>query len=64
VAAADKTPAEQNAPTPGELAAAQRRKAAAQQRSRWLEQYLGEGWTELEPGIFNFSGTVDPKKNQ
>ncbi len=50
-------PAQTDAPTPGELAAAKRRKAAAQQRSRWLEQYLGDGWVELEPGIFSFNGS-------
>ena len=37
-----------------------RREAVAKQRSVWLERYLGEGWTEVEPGIFDYAGERAP----
>jgi hypothetical protein len=28
---------------------------ALQERGTWVEQQLGEGWTEVEPGIYRFN---------
>ena len=36
----------------------QRTKAAIDQRAAWIEEYLGEGWVELEPGIYCLAQAV------
>lgn len=36
---------------------------ARETRKTWVERYLGEGWTELEPGIYRYDangGGADP----
>ena len=34
-----------------------RTRAAIDQRAAWIEEYLGEGWVELEPGIYSRAGS-------
>jgi len=37
------------APAPGW----HRTRAGIKQRAAWMEEYLGKGWVELEPGIYS-----------
>lgn len=33
---------------------------AREQRQTWVERYLGDGWQEVEPGIYRFVGPTQP----
>ena len=33
---------------------------AHEERQTWVERYLGDGWQEVEPGIYRFVGQSDP----
>ncbi len=39
-----------------------RTRSAIKQRAAWIEEYLGEGWVEIEPGIYAFAsgGQAEP----
>jgi hypothetical protein len=58
--AAAEPPVATDPPSAAEEAAERRREQLAEQRSRWLEQYLGDGWTEVEPGVYSFDDVSDP----
>jgi hypothetical protein len=32
-------------------------RGALEERATWVEQQLGEGWTEVEPGIYRFKSS-------
>ncbi len=42
----------------------QRTRAAITQRAAWIEEYLGDGWIELEPGIYRRAqpGQAEPSE--
>ena len=33
---------------------------AREEHKTWVERYLGEGWHEVEPGIYRFVGNAEP----